>query len=408
MSQAMIPLRTNASFLEMIESLRNPLLGIAVGALGTAAIQSSAAFTGIVIVLAQGGLLGLEAALPLILGANVGTCVTAALASIPGPREARRVALAHTTFKIAGVALVLPFLGPFTHMVASMNFSQTPLEGGAAVARQIANAHTIFNVGLALVFLPGVGVMGRLMERVYPARDEDGAEAPQAQFLDQSMLRTPSLALSLAKVEVLRMGKTVREMLADSLAPLLEGRMAPLEGIHHREEWVDAVQSEINDYLTRIGQGDLSEQQTREVYELQHVSKQFEFIADVVDKQLRSLARKKLASGANFSQEGRGEIEAFHTKALKQLSRSLDALAEYDESAARRVARKQEKYDDLEEQYRHAHFERLHAAVGESMATSSIHLDVMDALQTINSYALNIARSVLALSSESPKSETKA
>jgi phosphate:Na+ symporter len=402
MSQAMVPLRSDDRFLEIVGTMRNPLLGIAVGAIATAAVQSSSAFTGIIIVLAQDGFLGLEQSLPLILGANVGSCITAALASIPGPREARRVALAHTVFKLLGVMLVLPFLGSYATLVRDASQAGVGA-AGASVARQVANAHTIFNVGLTLVFLPVVGLMGRLIERLYPERVEVVEEVLHAQFLDRSMLRTPSLALSLAKVEVLRMGKTVKAMLDDVLTPLLEGETKALDAIHKQEEWVDAVQSEINNYLIKVGQRNLSEQQTREVYELQHVGKQFELIADVIDKQLRTLARKKLASDASFSSAGHDEIEAFHTKAVKQIARSLEALAEYDEEAARRVAMKQEKYDDLEEKYRRAHFDRLQAAVDESVASSGIHLDVMDSLQSINSYALSIARSVLALSKAAPE-----
>jgi len=159
MSKAMYPLRTYQPFLEMLSGLENPFIGILVGTIFTALIQSSSAFTGIIIVLAQQGFLTLDAGIPLIFGANIGTCITAALASMNSGREAKRVALAHTLFKVAGVLLMITWIPVFADFVRSISPGGAIYHGDTVrlaqfIPRQVANAHTIFNVSLGLFFLP--------------------------------------------------------------------------------------------------------------------------------------------------------------------------------------------------------------------------------------------------------------
>jgi len=400
MSMAMYPLRTYRPFLDLLAGLENPLLGILVGTLFTALIQSSSAFTGVIIVLAQQGFLTLDAGIPLIFGANIGTCVTAGLASINSGREARRVALAHTLFKVVGVLAMVFWIPAFADFVRSVS------PGGAIdpadttsmakfIPRQVANAHTIFNVSLALVFLPFTGLFGKLIMKLMPDRIEPLELRFRPRYLEPTMLQTPSLALNLAKVEIIRMGEIVRDMATDAIAPFVDNDMEILDDLHEREHEIDDLDTHISAYLIDIGKQDLSEEQAEEVYLMMHVTKQYEFIADIIDKELRPLAHKKAAVSADFSPAGMKEVKAYHIKMLKQISRGLEAFREESLETARKMQRKAARYVALETGYRQAHFERVGGEVKESVATSEVHLALMDALRKMNSHSADIARAIL-------------
>ncbi|MEA3287467.1 MAG: Na/Pi cotransporter family protein, partial [Candidatus Marinimicrobia bacterium] len=210
MSEAMKPLRTFEPFITMLSHLENPLLGLLVGTIFTALIQSSSAFTGIIIVLAQQGLLSLDAGIPLIMGANIGTCVTAGLASIGASREAKRVAVAHVLFKLTGVLLFIfwiPWLADIIRSISPTSDAVGIAKLGSEVPRQIANAHTIFNVGLALAFIPFTSFFSKIIMKIYPDVEDEKDLTIATWHLDDSAIETPALALDLARAEINRMAK---------------------------------------------------------------------------------------------------------------------------------------------------------------------------------------------------------
>jgi len=401
MSEAMYPLRSYQPFLHLLTDLENPWLGILVGTAFTALIQSSSAFTGIIIVLAQQGFLSLEAGIPLIFGANIGTCITAALAAIGASREATRVALAHTLFKVFGVLAMVWWIPAFADLVRSISPGpDTVGESQAVMARfvprQIANAHTVFNVGLALVFLPFTNLIARLVVRLLPDRPESAREYfYKARHLDRDMMGAPALALNLAKVEILRLGEKVKTMAIDSLEPFLDHNLEMLDRLHREENKVDALDEQITDYLVDIGKQELSEEQAREVYMMMHVTKQFEHIADIIDKQIRPLAMKMVENNAEFSETGQAEVQSYHIKMCKQISRALEAFRDGSLDLAKRMSDKQRSYVALEEDYRQAHFQRIHRAISESVASSEIHLELMDSYRRISSYSTNVGRAIM-------------
>jgi len=403
MSEAMYPLRTYQPFLEVLTGLENPVLGIIIGTVFTALIQSSSAFTGIVIVLAQQGFLTLTAGIPLILGANIGTCITAVLAGLNAGREAKRVALAHTLFKVCGVLIFvwwIPALATFIRSISpgsDITTTTDPATMARLIPRQIANAHTVFNVGLALVFMPFTVPFARLIERLLPDRPELELEpAFKARHLERDLLSTPVLALNLAKVEILRLGEMVKAMAIRSLDPFLTKNLAICSQLHEEEDKVDALDEQITEYLLEIGKQDISEEQAREVYMMMHVTKQFEHVADTVDKQLCPLARKMVDGNAEFSATGRHEVQAYHEKMSKQISRALETFREGSLEKAEKMTRKMEAYIALEEEYRQAHFERVRAAVTESLTSSEVHLELMDHLRRMSANATNVGRAIMA------------
>ena len=410
MSDAMRPLRTFQPFIDLLKGLENPLLGLLVGTLFTALVQSSSAFTGIVIVLAQQGLLTLEAGIPLVMGANIGTCITAGLASIGTSREAKRVAIAHVMFKIGGVLLFIFWIPTFAGIIRSISPASVGLDGidklASETPRQIANAHTIFNVSLALFFLPFTTMFANLIMKIYPERKQEKGIQPATWHLDDKAISTPAMAIDLARNEISRMSKIFGRMLEAIIEPFKSNdpqqdkkypQLSLVEGIEMREDKLDFLEEYIVAYLRKIGRQELSDQQIREVYGMMSIVNDIESIGDIIEKNMIPLIAKKLALNTDFSEEGKEELDIFHTKVCKQVSRLKEAFSELNPEIARSIMSKEEKYSDLETEYRTRHLERIHEQREESIETHEIHMELMDLLKQINVYTGDIAKSIHAI-----------
>jgi len=419
MSDAMKPLRTWPEFIEVMKGLENPLFGLLIGTAFTALIQSSSAFTGIIIVLAQQGLITLEAGIPLVFGANIGTCITAGLASIGTSREAKRVALAHVIFKVFGVLLFIFWIPTLTGIIQSI-----ALKFGSDTARQIANAHTIFNVSLALVFLPFTAIFAGFLLKILPREKKLDGVIPTIWHLDESMITTPGFAIDLARTEVSRMAKILGRMLRAVIIPfmsdaelisrevkrkdeaeLLVGEIPTqdeifpeitlLEGIDMREEKIDFIEEKICDYLIRVARQELSDEQATEVYGMISIANDMESIGDIIHRNMLPLIDKKHGLSTDFSDDGKEELMIYHVKVCKQISRLEEAFAENNMETAQRIMKKEGKYLDLESKYRLKHLERLHQKRKASLETHEIHMELMDIFKQINVYTANIAKTYL-------------
>jgi phosphate:Na+ symporter len=359
----------------------HPILGIAISAAVTAMLHSSAATIGIALALSAQGLLTLHGALPIILGANVGTCAPALISSLGGVPEAKRVALAHTLFKVAGVVLVYPILPWFENWVEL---------SASNLTHQIANAHTLFNLGLAVVFLPFTvpfaGVVARLVKE-RPRADEWA----RPKYLDPLVLDVPSLALSQATRETLRMADLVHEMLHDTIKAFADGDEELIESIERKEDWVDALNREIKLYITKLSEKSLTKEQLDREMVLLAVINDLENIGDIVDKNLMELAKKKLYKDLRFSDNGVREMIELHALVEKNFERVIAAFASQDAEVAKQVIEEKARISYKERQLKQAHIHRLHAGLPESIETSAIHLDVLTNLKRINSHVTNIA-----------------
>ena len=217
MSEGMSPLRSYEPFIELMASMERPLCGILVAAAFTALVQSSSATTGIVIVMASQGFISLPAGIALAFGANIGTCITAILASLGKPTEARRASMVHVIFNVAGVLLWILFIPQLASLVADISPVVQNLTGtdklAAEVPRQIANAHTIFNVANTLVFIGFTTQLGRIVERLVPERVEVEKAIIQPKYLDDDLLETPSLALDMVRLELCHLASIIDTML---------------------------------------------------------------------------------------------------------------------------------------------------------------------------------------------------
>ncbi|MBI5492293.1 MAG: Na/Pi cotransporter family protein [Deltaproteobacteria bacterium] len=379
------PLTRSPLWTDMLLGLsRDPFAGIIISALLTALFQSSAATLGLSLTAAHAGLLTLDAAMPIVLGANIGTTVSAIISSIGATVDAKRVALAHILFKVIGVVIVIPFLGFFTGIVGHST---------GELPRQIANAHTFFNIAIAVIFLPFIGPFTRFIKYLLPESAPSGRFGPK--YLDPIVLTSPSLALVQAARESLRSADIVNEMLRKSIEVFEKNDTGLLEYIEDKDDDVDLLDREIKLYLTKIGRETLSEEQAKRELEILMFSDNIENIGDVIDKNLMDLARKKVGSGLSFSKEGMSEIEALHRKVVENFEMGVAAFAGSDPELAQKLLTHKAKLSELERELRQAHINRLHKGLKESIDTSAIHLDVLTNLKRINSYITNVAYPIL-------------
>ena len=399
MSDSMFPLRSFTPFIDFILKLENPIIGILAGTIFTALIQSSGAFIGIMIVLATQGLLSLEASIPLMLGANIGTAITAILASIKTDREAKQVALAHTLIKVIGVLLILFWIPQFAELVRFVSPKSTlpanDFNGLAAtVPRQIANAHTIFNVALTILILPVKNLFAGFIEFILPVEIVE-EPALQTVYLDYGMVKNSSLALSLAKKETLRMGQLVQSMSEEIIIPFLVKQTEILDDIKEKETEVNFLRDQINKYILKITRENLNEERVNESFQLLYTIKEFEQVADIISG---TMIKKALSWSKNeyaFSSDGQNEIIDYHTKTQKQLSRALEVFENVNLEKAKAMKEKYRKYRNMEIELEKLHFERLKDEITETISSSNTHVEIMTMLRAINGHATNIARILL-------------
>jgi len=399
MSDSMYPLRTYNPFIETIIKLENPLLGLLAGTIFTALIQSSAAFIGILIILATQGLISLEASIPLLLGANIGTAITAILASIKTDREAKQVALAHTLIKVIGVLIFIFWIPQFVDIIKSIS-PQTSANGNdfnalaETVPRQIANAHTLFNIALTGLILPFTNVLGKMIERILPLKVEE-QPALKTVYLDYGMVKNSSLALSLAKKEVIRMGNLVLDMTTDIIVPFLIKKVEVIAEIKQKEQEVNFLRDEINDYILKITRENLNEERVNEAFQLLYTVKEFEQIADIIHNNLINKAEKWCSMGYEFSVEGKNELIDYHLHTQNQVSRAIAVFEEINLEKLRVMKAKNKEYRNLEQNLEKQHFERLRQEISETILSSKTHIELITTFRSINSHATNIARILL-------------
>lgn len=386
MSDSLIPLKSSELFRSILMALGEySMMGLVISAIFTVIVHSSAAIIGLSLALGFQGLITLEAAIPLILGANIGTCATAIISSIGSNVEAKRVAAAHTLFKVMGVIIFFPFIKPFSGFIISITDN---------IPRQIANAHTLFNVAIALIFLPFTSVMTDVMKRIVPEKAGE-EEKFKPRYLDKRVLASPVLAFGQAKREALRMADIVHEMLRDSILVFKRDDPELVEGIEKRDDYVDLLEREIKMYLTRLSNESLTPQQSRMEHGLLAFINDLENIGDVVDKNLMELAKKKMKNALVFSQEGINEIESFHRKVMENFEIGVSAFVSGEAELAKRLLQNKIEIAEMERNLRQAHIHRLHKGLKESIDTSSIHLDILSNLRRINSYISNVAYPII-------------
>jgi phosphate:Na+ symporter len=288
MTDATLPLRESERFLALMRRLEHPLAGILAGTLAAAVLQSSSATTGIVITFASQGLVTLEAGIALALGANIGTCVTALVAGLGKPVDARQAAMVHLLVNVIGVALWVGFIEQLAWLARAVSPAAVELQGVARVAaeapRQIANAHTIFNVATTAVLVWFTGPLATLATRLVRERRRPEELPPPAapRYLDEAAISTPAVALDLIRREIVHNGQLVLNMMAHAPRALLQGTSRDLEELHALDEQVDNLHVAILSYGRKLSLRELGDRESRRLTELLTAATYVENAGDLI------------------------------------------------------------------------------------------------------------------------------
>lgn len=399
MGDAMTPLRGYAPFVEAMARMESLGLGILVGAAFTALIQSSAATTGVVIVLSSQGLLSLPAGIALVLGANIGTCVTALLAAIGKPREAFRASVVHVLFNVLGVLIWLRFIPHLADMVMWMTPDSPGLSGmdkmAAEVPRQIANAHTVFNIANTLIFLPFIGGLARLAGFLVPDLPASEEDPSRARYLDPELFQTPSLAVDRARLEILNMGERVRSMLTRILPAVFCGEKEELLAIRAMDEAVDVLHGRIIVYLGQLSRVGLRDEESRELVILMEAANDLENIGDVIETNLVARGFQRLEEGIRISDATQEVLEGFHGTVQKALELALQAVGQQNAEAARAVVSMKEAVNALADSATLHEARRLVADEPRRLEAYTLEVDILKNQKRVYYFAKRMARGVL-------------
>ena len=399
MSDAMSPLRSYQPFLDLMTRMENPLIGILVAAGFTALIQSSSATTGIVIVMATQGFITLEAGIALAFGANIGTCVTAMLASIGKPREAVRAAVVHVLFNVFGVLVwigLIPYLAQFVTWLSPASPGLSGTDRLAAEApRQIANAHTVFNIANTFIFIGFTSQFARVVEKLVPDKPIEEIIIAQPKYLDEELLETPSLALDRARLEIGNMGGRVREMLQGIMTAIINGNRIMLKNIARIDDDVDILHGHIVTYLGKISQKALTEEQTRVLVDLMAAANDLENIGDIIETDMVYLGNEGIDAQVSISEETRAVLHKLHDIVSITAELAIDAVIENDQRAAQEVISMKADISRLMESAAMHETKRLVAEEPNRLAAYTLEMDLIEKLKRIYYFAKRMAKTVV-------------
>ena len=398
MSQAVLPLRENPDAIVYIEKFSSPLFALFTGLFFTAVIQSSNASTGIAMVMAEGGLISVKSGICLMMGANIGTCVTAVLACIGASRQAKRTALGHLFFKTCGALIfftILDHFVDFSYFITD-SFSDSP-------SRTIANAHTFYNLGIAVIFLPFTVPISRFLTKLFPEKKTED-EISFETILDPESSPPAGAALELARNEISRSIGVLLEMVRGSTLLFVKEKLPMdkrfpskniLEGICIREREIDFLEKKISDYLFRVVRNDISREKVARAYAYISIAKDVENISDLIRRTIPVLYDKRKNSKTGFSERGENELAEFQLKTVKQISRLKKIFDEPDFESAAKIMRKEKAYLDLHMKYRTSHLIRIAGYTKESLETHKLHMGLMNLMIQLITYTGNIAKTFL-------------
>jgi phosphate:Na+ symporter len=247
-------------------------------------------------------------------------------------------------------------------------------------------------VFLAFLFLPFTNLLARLVDAIVPPDKIEEELKPQTMYLDRRFIQTPSLGLNLAKQEAIRAGNLVREMGYEIILPFTEKSGYPLAAIGRKEETVDYLATEIQHYLTALTRENVGQKRVDEAFQIMYVVNEFENIADIISKIMARRARAWLDSEADFSAQGKKELEEFHQHVMNQMNRSMEVFKDLNLERAREMKIKYKKYRLLAMEFEMQHYRRLQDPDSPSLESSETHLELISTLRNIAGHATNIAR----------------
>jgi phosphate:Na+ symporter len=350
--------------------------------------------------MASQGFISLPAGIALAFGANIGTCITAMLASIGKPREALRAATVHVLFNVFGVLIWLGFITHLANLVSWFSPSYPQLAGvdrlAAETPRQIANAHTIFNIANTFIFIGFAGQFARLVEWLVPDKPIEEVILAKPKYLDEELLETPSLALSRVRLEIGHLGKRVNAMLEEIMPAVLSGNRVELRRVATIDDYIDALHGQIVTYLGRISQKSLSEGQTRELLGLMDAVNDLENIGDIIETDLVYLGNERIDAGLTISDETRKLLANLHELATVSTRLATDAVMTDDAVVAAEVINMKQELQRLTDWAAIHQADRLVVDEPNRLSCYTIEVDIIEKLKRIFYFAKRMAKTVVA------------
>ncbi len=391
MKSAFMPLQSNEQIRDlMVNFSRYPLMGVLIGTVITMALQSSSATIAIVQLLAFRGLIDFPSAIPLILGDNIGTTITAQIATIGGTTGAKRVAWAHSLFNVIGVAYMLVFV----HLGLYHRVIEAIIPGGITennIMLHIALSHSVFNGFNTAMFLPLVGWLQRLVERLVKAKEELISVAPV--YLEPHLLDTPTLALEQSKQEIIRMLQIASSAVDDSIDMFFNERWDLSKKVTRKEEAVDNLQGVITRYLIDISMETLGESEAAQIPVFIHSVNDIERIADHAEN-IAELAHRKIGQKLSFSSEAQSELGLMVDTVKEMMSDIKRGFSNGDQKHAHRALHREDQLNRMQIELRQNNVRRLNGGACNIYA-GMVFLDFVDYLEKIGDHLTNIAQGLL-------------
>ena len=392
MSSSMAPLRESEAFVNLLTQFSNPVLGILAGAVFTAIIQSSSASVGILQALASSGVIGLSNAVFVLFGQNIGTCITAVLASVGTSRNAKRTTIIHLMFNIFGTVLftVICIFSPLTDWVSSW----TP----GSPSAQIANMHTLFNIVTTLLLLPFGGYLAKLATRILPEKPTEALEngvhqllyiKPVDQLSAEHHVGTSAIVINGVQRELARMAEMVLKNVDESFQAVLEGSPARLEQVEETEEYIDYLNQQISRYISHIIVFETNPQDSEQISAFFKISTNLERIGDHavnICEYTQLLEQKHIG----FSQKAKAEIQSMRETSLEAI-RSLGDMSRIDEDALKAIESFEQKIDDMTLDFRQNQMTRLREGACSDEACT-LYSEMLTDFERIGDHILNIGQ----------------
>ncbi len=383
MKEAVSPLAETEGFTSLLTAFASPLLSVLIGALFTGVIQSSAASVGILQALSMTGAISYGMAIPLIMGQNIGTCVTAVLSAIGVNKNAKRVTVVHMLFNLLGTAACMTV---FYGLNALLHFSFVVRPIGAV---EIAAVHSIFNIVTTLILLPFSDQLVKLARRIIP----DGKGKEKSVLLDKRLISTPSLAVSQCRERTVEMAVKAKEALTEALPAVLDFTQKAADGVEAKEQLLDEMEDQLSAFLLELSSVSLTNADSRVVTELLHCISDFERISDHAINMV-GIGQEMKESGLSFSPNARADFATLFAALTEIMTITVDAFAANSPEGARQVEPLEEVIDDLTARIRDKHIARLRA--GECSPELGVFLsDLLINCERVSDHCSNVAVSVI-------------
>lgn len=399
MSSTMEPMASSPVFTDMIMQVADvPVLGVLVGLCMTLVVQSSSATIAVLQNLAMTAgpdgvtsIIGLAGAIPVLFGDNIGTTITALLASIGGSKNAKRTAVSHMIFNLSGTLLFIWFVPQIAELVQFISPKGPEVE---VISRQIANTHLLFNLTVTILWLPFIGVLEKIVTKIIPGKDEKEEMVAGPIFLDTKVLEQPVFATHLAIQELTRNAGLTFEMLKKSRDAFTNGRLSLVNDVIETDKTVNAIRTSTIEYLSQILSAEsITEFQKARVSALLHVASDIEHIGDYC-KNIVELAEDKSRNKYEFSEIARGEIDDYFDKIEAMMIDTMTALETGNPRLAEKILVQENEINELEVKIRAEHMHRL--VDNEcSPAVTVVFLDVIHNLERTGDSCNNIAEAVI-------------